>query len=63
MVLCFSGPKACFCLGSGRTRSGGGVPTRVRAFNLTAFTLEKVRGFDLDLGRFMARALRQVQPR
>lgn len=44
--LCF-GLAASFCLGSGRTRSGGGVPTRARAFALTALIFEKTCFFGL----------------
>jgi hypothetical protein len=46
LTLCF-GLAARFCLGSGRTRSGGGVPTRVRALAFTALTFENVCFFAL----------------
>src|SRR5579871_127868 len=46
VFLCF-GLAASFCLGSGRTRSGGGAPTRVRALALTALILENVCFFGL----------------
>jgi len=49
VALCF-GFAASFCLGSGRTRSGGGVPMRARALALTALIFENVRFFDLLIG-------------
>src|SRR6202030_4509165 len=39
VCLCL-GLAASFWWGSGRVRSGGGVPTRARALALTALTLE-----------------------
>ena len=44
--LCF-GFAASFCFGSGKTRSGGGEPTRSRAFDFTAFTIENTLFFGL----------------
>jgi hypothetical protein len=44
--LCF-GLAASFCLGSGRTRSGGGEPTLSLAFAFTALIFEKTCFFGL----------------
>ena len=55
--------KVCLCLAfrgsvdfvSGMTRSGGTVPTRSRAFALTALTMEKRRFFGFGMECFLVR--------